>query len=261
MIPVHDPQAIATAVAVAEHVRPDGIVHLGDLLDLPEFGRYTQEPGFAVTTQAALDACHQDLAAFRALCRWMTVLEGNHDARIQNAIVENAKAAAGIKRASPTPDEWPVLTLPHLLRFDELDIEYVDGYPVSVKYLSDHLAVKHGQALGNRARSQTQVEVEEERVSVIVGHSHHAGISYKTRNMRAAMRQTFAYSPGTLAAIDGRVPGVKQGLNRRTGKPRRSWQDWQQGVGVVHLSDDRFHVEHVPIVDGVALFRDMRIGA
>lgn len=261
MIPVHDPDAINTAVAVAEHLRPDGIVQLGDLLDLPEFGRYIQEPGFAETTQAALDAAYQDVARFRALCQWMVVLEGNHDARIQNAIIENAKAAAGVKRAAPTPDEWPVLTLPHLLRFDELDVEYVDGYPVSVRYLNDLLAVKHGQTLGNRTRGQTQLEADEERVSVIVGHSHKAAVTYKTRNERHRFRQTFAYSPGTLAAIDGRVPGVKQGLNRRTGRPRRSWQDWQQGVGVVHLDGDEYHVEHVPIVDGVALFRDLRIAA
>lgn len=260
MIPTHDPLAISAALAVCEIVRPDVIVHLGDVLDLPEFGRYQQEPGFAMTTQAALDVAHRDLACFRALCDEMYALEGNHDARITNAVIANSKAAAGILQANPTPEDWPVLSVPHLLRLGYLGIEWVDGYPVSVKYLNDNLACIHGTVTGPRAVEKT---LDDERVSVIFGHTHHAALGFKTRNSRGKMKQSLAYSPGTLSAIDGRVPGTKAGLHRRTGRPVKSWQDWQQGIGLVYFTpgDGPFHVEHVPIIEGVALFRSQRITA
>jgi hypothetical protein len=128
--PFHDEAAMAVALAILRDVQPDRVVNLGDLLDMAEASRFVREPGFALTTQPTIDRAHEFLAQQRETCpdAQIDLIEGNHDRRIGIDIVANAKWAFGIRRAG-TPADWPVMSVPHLLRLDELGIGYVDGYP------------------------------------------------------------------------------------------------------------------------------------
>lgn len=257
LVAMHDERALDIAVQLANYLRPDLSVHLGDLLDLPQFGRWQQEPGFAQDTQASLDRAHAWLASIATLSGETWVLEGNHDARLMSSVVTNLKAALGVKQAAPADAAWPVFSVPHLLRFEELGIRYVDGYPANARYINDHLAVIHGTKTTSASRTAAQQVVEDERVSVIFGHTHHAEQTFRTRNGRDRPHITTAYSPGCLCRIDGAVPGVKSGLRRQHGSPARSWQNWQQGIGVVRYErdgDQRFVIQHVPIIEGSAYF-------
>ncbi|WP_218571937.1 hypothetical protein, partial [Pseudomonas sp. SZ57] len=73
----------------------------------------------------------------------VTLIEGNHDRRLQKSILRNAKAAFGLKRAND-PESWPVLSVPNLLRLDDLGVEYVEGYPAGEKWINDNLVCIHG---------------------------------------------------------------------------------------------------------------------
>lgn len=252
--PFHDDRAIDIALQLAEAERPDLAVWLGDFLDFPSFGRYRQEPGFAMTTQPAIDKGHALLAQVAALAKESRLIEGNHDARLHNAIIDNASAAFGIRRAN-APDEWPAMSVPYLLRLDELGVEYVPGYPVGATYINDNLAAIHGRK--HRSNGSTASLVAgDERVSVIFGHVHRIETTFRTRNARAVPKFSVAHTPGCLCRIDGAVPGAVAGLDPH-GTPVRHWQNWQQGVSVVRFEEGngRFYIESVPIFEGWAMHR------
>ena len=64
--PFHDETAMDVAMQIIADLQPELIVNLGDLVDLPEFSRHPQEPGFARTTQRSIDRAHEWLAQQRA---------------------------------------------------------------------------------------------------------------------------------------------------------------------------------------------------
>jgi hypothetical protein len=107
----HDQRAIDVALQIVRDEDPELIVNLGDTLDFPQFGTYEQEPAFAMTTQATIDAGYEYLAQQRANApsAHIAMLEGNHDRRLQKAIVKNIKDAFALRRAK-LPEDWPVMS-------------------------------------------------------------------------------------------------------------------------------------------------------
>lgn len=255
--PFHDMRAINIALQVIRELLPDEIINLGDYLDFPQFGRYIQEPGFANTTQITLDEGHRILGLQRAASPHskIIVLEGNHDIRLIKYIIANAKAAFGITRAND-PESWPVLSVPFLLRFDELDVEYVDGYPAAEYEINERLICAHGSTTGQRGRTAAKL-FQEAGVSVINGHNHHAEIVHRTVKSRKGPITSFSAFLGTLARIDGAVPSYHSGMTNR-GTAVKKYEDWQQGFGILYYEDDPDGLKqlvHVPIHEGKALFQ------
>lgn len=248
--PFHDERAISVARQVLEAERPDLTVWLGDYLDLAPMGKYRYEPSFALTVQPALDYGHELLAVTRELSGEVRLIEGNHDLRLSTYLIDNAAAAYGLKRGGAKPDDWPVMSVPYLLRLDELGVEYVGGYPNGATYINDNLACIHGVKLDLVALAN------DEAVSVIQGHMHRIGSAYKTRNSRGAPKFSAAFSPGCLCRIDGAVPSTKSSLDPH-GRPAKSWENWAQGLMVVRYQegDGRFSTETVPIFEGEAVHR------
>jgi len=260
--PFHDEDAIAVAMQVVRTVRPDRVVVLGDTLDFPEWGKYEQEPAFVGTTQPALDRTHRFLAEIRANApeAAISMLEGNHDRRLQKSIVKNAMAAFGLRQAE-TPAGWPVMSVQHLLRLDELGVTYHDGYPAAECWINDNLVAIHGHKVNSSGSTASRV-IDDERVSVIYGHIHRIELLHKTRRVREGRRQNFAACPGSLCRVDGAVPSVK-GSTDAFGRPVQTWENWQQGLGVVTYEpgDGRFSWEQIAIHDGWAMWRDQEFAA
>ena len=260
--PYHDDRALNVALELVRIVRPDLIVLLGDVVDLAEFSRFEQEPEFAGTTQRELDAAHLFLARLRAEVPDAEIryLEGNHDRRIARAIVQNAKAALRLRPAYTTPETWPVLSIPSLLRLDDLGIKYVGGYPANLTWINERLACVHGEKVRSNGSTAAAV-VDDERVSVIFGHVHRIEQKYKTRRTYEGARFSFAATPGCLCRVDGAVPSTK-GSSDPFGNAISRPEDWQQGCSVVTFveGDGPFAYEQVFINEGRALFRGMELG-
>lgn len=253
--PFHDEKAMAVALQVVADLQPDLIVNLGDFLDLPSFGKYLQEPGFANTTQKAINRGYRFLVEQRAAApnAEVVLIAGNHEKRMATSIMANAMAAFGLHRAEK-PDNWPVLSVPFLLRLDELGVVYIDGYPAGEYWINDNLRCIHGVKVRSNGSTADAV-VKDERVSVIFGHVHRIEISYKTVNTRHGFKTRLAFTPGTLARIDGAVPSTNGGVDE-WGKPVKRYENWQQGVGVVYYEDGEgdFHVHGVHIHNGRAMY-------
>lgn len=254
--PFHDEAAFKVALSIIKDVNPDLIVNLGDYLDFAEFGRFAQEAAFARTTQKAINRASLFLGEQRAASRDDTeivLFEGNHDRRLQNSIEANAVGAFGLQQANK-PDSWPVLSVPHLLRLDDLGVTYVDGYPAGEYWINDRLRCEHGSKTGPRGKVAAKM-VADERVSVICGHTHRVEKTLKTTPVQGGARVNAAYTMGCLCRIDGAVPSTRSATDAR-GKPMVNYEDWQQAVGIVEYveGDGPFDVHEVLIHEGKALF-------
>jgi hypothetical protein len=255
--PFHDDGAMNVALQVlAAHEHDTGVqkvVNLGDFLDLPSMSRFTQEAAFAGTMQPAINRGHLFLCEQRAAApdAELVLIEGNHDKRLQNFITNNALAAFGIKRAN-MPETWPVMSLPHVLRLDELDVVYIDAWPAGEYWINDNLRAIHGHIVRSGGSTANAVVKDNPTVSTIMGHIHRIETHYTTKHTRTGPARSAAISPGCLCRVDGAVPSMKGGTGV-DGRPAVHWEDWQQGLAVVKYTDDRFFVTTHQIVDGTTV--------
>jgi hypothetical protein len=253
--PFHDQSALDTALSVirvlADNYKVDKIVNLGDYLDLPSMSKYIQQPGFASTTQMAIDEGHIFLAQQRDAVpnTDIVVLEGNHDKRMKDFVVVNAKAAFGLKRAGQ-PDSWPVMSVPYLLRCDDLRVEYIDAYPAGQYWVNDNLRAIHGTSVVSGGSTAAKYVKDYPGISTIFGHAHRIEQQYQTKQDRKGPVTTLAASPGCLCRIDGNVPSVNSGLTA-DGSPVTSYENWQQGIGWALYNDrGEFYYHSAHIVNG-----------
>lgn len=254
--PTHDPAALNVALQILAQVQPDTILVGGDGVDFPELGRYRLSPVFARTTQATIDWVEAFAAQLRAIAPGAAIewLEGNHEMRLSNYILDNAKAAFGLKQAN-APESWPVLSLPFLSRFEEHGIRYHAGYPAAEYWFNDRIKAMHGHKV-NSTGSTVHRYLGDERVSTISFHIHRREWGERTRSTRDGAKTIMAASPGCLCRIDGAVPSVKGGIDQH-GVPLVHHEDWQQGLAILHYreGDGEFVYEQVAIHDGWAMFR------
>lgn len=253
--PIHDEDAIAVALAIVRAAKPESVVLVGDNLDLCEFGRYRTSPAFAATTQATVDRAGLLCAQLRDAAPGARIvwLAGNHEERMPRFLLDNARAAFGLRRAAD-PEDWPVLSVPYLCRFDEYGVEYRPGYPASDHWITENLRVIHGDRVKSRG-STAHLYLDAEKTSVIFGHIHRIERAHRTRTDHDGPREVMAASPGCLARIDGVVPSTKQGLDL-DGRPLvGNHEDWQQGLAVVTHNGAVFDYEQVRIDQGRAMWR------
>lgn len=254
--PFHDMDAISVALSIAKDVSPDQIINLGDFLDFPMFGRYAQEPGFQLTTQATLDFAHKFLAQQVEISTNVVLMEGNHDCRLQKYITQNAMAAFGLKRAN-APEEWPVMSVQYLLRLEELGVQYIDGYPNGEHYINDRLRCEHGSKHAPRGKIAQKI-VADENVSIITGHMHRVEQLYKTTPARSGTpKVSTGMTLGCLCRTDGAVPSDKSSIDAN-GNAVLGQMDWQQAIGIVEYvdGDGPFNITPVIIQNGEALFKE-----
>jgi predicted phosphodiesterase len=250
----HDERAMQLFQTTVRETQPDTIVFTGDMIDLPEMSRFDQRPDWLGTTQRSLDRYHSFLAETRANApdSKIVVVHGNHELRMDRMVRNDAASLLGIKRAN-AERELSVLTLQYLVRYDELEVESYDGYPNAAYWLEDNIKVTHGTNTkkgGSNAARYLNTEDE----TTIYGHTHRMELAYKTIATRLGSRTIAAASPGCLASIRGRVPGVHYSVDSR-GQTVEHAPDWQQGLLLIEHNADRHHITPARITeDGINVF-------
>lgn len=254
--PTHDEEALDISLAVIRSLNPDLIVMVGDNLDLPEFGKYRLSSAYALTTQTSIDRATTLCAQLRAAAPESRIvwLSGNHEERLVNYVLDNAKSAFALKRGN-TPGGWPVLSIPYLCRFDDFNVEFVPGYPAGQFWINQRLRVIHGTKVRSNG-STAHAYLSTEKTSVVYGHIHRREWAERSRSDWDGPKTIMAASPGTLARCDGSVPSTKGGLDL-DGRPMTVVEDWQQGLAVINFEqgDGQFWYEQIPIHSGSAMFR------
>jgi hypothetical protein len=264
MISMHDDQAIACTLELLATIRPQRIIWLGDTVDFAEWSsKFLVLPEFSLTTQETIDSAHyylaDSLSAAGPQVEDAYLMEGNHDNRMANAIARNAMAALRLRKAN-APDTWPVLSLPNLLRLDELGITYVDGYPAGrIKIAEAYpgqapLFALHGERL------DVVKQAKAERVSTVQGHAHHVALHSTTYYSDGERLDVEAWSLGCLCKTDGAVPSTKGGHDVR-GRPVERQESWQHAMGVLTETSNGWWMEPVRIRDGKAIWQGKEYSA
>ena len=222
---LHDRRAWDVAVQVAQRLQPDEIILLGDMLDLAPLGKYTTEPSLHFTTMPTLLELHWWLGQLRlaAPSAKITYLEGNHELRLSRIMLDHVKEAAEL-RPVDDQDGPPVLSVPRLLALEQLDIDYVPGYPGGEYWLWGKVRAYHGSTVRQGSGQSTAAVIRDAGSHTIFGHVHRAELCSKTQSDASGHRVIYSMTPGTIARLDGVVPG----------STRRS--NWQQGLGIVYMS-------------------------
>lgn len=211
----------------------------------------------------AIDAGHEFLATLRAVCPHaeIVLIEGNHDKRMTTFIETNALAAFGLRQASK-PTSWPVMSLPFLLRLDELAITYMDAYPAATDWDDDHTRNIHGTRANSKGSTMSQYVNDLPHINTWAGHTHRAEIIYKTvMGARGEAIESYSANPGCLCRIDGTVPSV-HGATHQDGTTARIVEDWQQGFGsLLYDGQGQSWPQVHRISNGVTIYNGRRVYA
>jgi hypothetical protein len=227
--------------AVNRELRPDRVVQLGDNFDFPEFGRFRKPPEFYFTAQPAI----AELGVWEAMLvrdnpkAEHDYIEGNHDARFVNSIIEYNTAAYDLRPADDL-DGLSLFSVPRLLGLSKLGINYWGPYPGGEVWINDNLMMCHGQVVRSESGATTKTVVKDARASEGQGHIHRAEMASKTVWSRKGPKIYQSWSYGTLASLDpGAVPGYKQR------------QNWQQAFGWIEYEEKNgFFHSQAPIIYG-----------
>lgn len=243
--PFHDERAMRLATLACRELKPDHIVLTGDMLDLPAMSRYEQRYDWQHRTQEAIDRYHNFLAQLRAdnPNADITAVGGNHEERMLKSTRDNAAEILGLTRAN-AQRALGVLTVPFLVRYDDLEVNNVDGYPNGAYWLEDNLKVIHGTAT-RKGGSNAATYLNREVTSTVYGHSHRIELAYRTLPTKAGQGSTIAAaSPGCLARTDGAVPGRNYSVDSENRTVLRS-EDWQQGLLIIEHDKNNHNITPV----------------
>lgn len=249
--PLHDPRALRAAQLILKDIRPDTIILQGDLLDFSELSKYEADSKhFGDTLQLSINGLHRYLAQLRAdnPDARMVGLAGNHEARLAKSVLRHNAQLADIKRAN-MPEEWHVLSVPFLLRMDELGIEWHGGYPANAYEHSPGLTFIHGQQTRSSGSTAALYSKQYPDTNLIFGHVHRHEVHSRTD------RQGNQYSAVTFGALcrnDGAVPSYYNGIDEH-GEVVKRYEDWQQGMGTIrNYPDGYIEIQPIKIHHGLA---------
>lgn len=254
--PLHNPDAMDVALQVTKDVQPDLIILGGDELDLPELSRFKPDSRhFVDTLQVSIDGLHRFLAQLRCENPNARIvnLDSNHIRRLGNYMLQHAMPLFGVRRAN-MPEDWPVMSYAHLLRLDDLDIEWNSGYPAVEFPINDRLTAVHGDKSNSRGSTAAQYLAFRER-SLLFHHTHRAESLTRTT---PSGRQVSAFSFGALTRNDGAVPAYGSSVSDK-GDIVPHVMNWQTGIGVVEYDEgDKPFQPHAisidPMEDHVTMF-------
>jgi hypothetical protein len=154
-------------------------------------------------------------------------------------------------------EELPVMSIPYLLRLDEIGVQYIDAYPAGAFWLTDSLRAIHGTKARSNGSTAAAYTNSDPHISTIFGHSHRLEIQSKTVFNRDGSIKSVAVSPGCLCRVDGAVPSVN-GSTHIDGTSARYYENWQNGILIVTIEDEKPYFELVQINDSVAYFRGQK---
>lgn len=233
---------------------PDEGVLIGDTIDLPDISRHPNTPEKDVTVQECVDVGYLLLRDYREAneATWWRKLAGNHDERLRRLQIDKVERIFGLRRAQVPGEieELPALDVGHLMRLDELGIEYIrpDGdYEHTQINLSDHLAARHGWIARKGSGASALATLEQLGFSVVVGHTHRQSLVHKTRHdINGELSTLAACETGCMCRIEG-------GLGYAVAP------DWQNGFATAEIwPDGTFKLDLATFVEGTLYYRDKR---
>jgi hypothetical protein len=245
--PFYDEEMLESTLSLLADVKPKKGIHIGDLGDHPETSRHRHNPAWKASTQRSVNSSYDVLDALTNASpdtEWV-LINGNHEDRLRNYMIDFAREIYGVTQAH---GDMSVISIPHLLRLDELGVEFVGDEHTTYEYakvkLNQNLAAVHGHLAVKDSGKTAYKLLDHYGHSVMCGHTHRQGHVFKTI-------RDIDDNPEILTAAEiGCACIIKEGI----GYAPQS--DWQQGLAVVDLFDnDLFNIDLATFIDGQLLYR------
>ena len=240
--PVHARRFISALIWIAQEFLPRHNVHGGDVLDLPgEWSSFTAFPEeMRMTQNSAIEASYV-FSQMRPYSDEFVVIEGNHDFRMRRALAKNMSEAYELKPVHDL-DGYALMSIPRLLGFEQLDIQWYAEYERNPLYIIGDAGFAHG-AKSSSGVAKTVASLGNRTVhTLFFGHIHdyELGLGYD----RWTDSEYYIASPGSCCTR--LAPGAKNDSN------------WTIGAFLIHLDSDGvvMNVEHIrQLPDGRIIFR------
>jgi hypothetical protein len=239
---LHDRRVFILFLDILRDVQPDKVFFLGDIFDCTEWtDKYIVSPEFCQTFQPALIEFGYMIGLMRQASPGtkFVYLKGNHEERIIRSIKKNLPAAYGLRTVldeSANKHISDVLSIPYLLGFDLLGIEYHDSYPESHYWINEDLRISHGVLAGTDITKKLS---KESVYSEIVGHVHKVESVARTVHVANGKTKTITTtSVGCACKIDNSVPAVRDRMN------------WQQGFCLSYTTKDWHQIHNLLVNQG-----------
>lgn len=236
--PFQDDSALRVVLSLIKDVKPDVVLHVGDLIDCWQISRYDKDPARKDSLQDNIDQARAHLHQIAQIApkARRVLLEGNHESRLSRSIwqMEGAQREFARLRIFQKTMTWP-----RLLELDAIGFEFVPEREQSRTSILPKLVTKHGTVVRKFAGMTAKGEWEKYGRSGLSGHTHRMGwFTHRDHNGRANWAET-----GCTCLLD---------------PPYGVDFDWQQGAVVQTWNADRRiqNVEFVGIRDGSAMWRD-----
>ena len=252
--PFFDPSLHEKFVQWLEENKPEEGILIGDTVDFPDISRHRLDPENNATVQECINSGYavlRDYVKASPETRW-TKLAGNHDERIRNTMLDLAEKMYNVKQAEIDGDglQPSVLSIRHLLRLDELGIEYIEPngeYAQCQVNISPYLAARHGWLAAKGSGSSALKTLEHLGYSIVVGHTHRQGHVHKTTH-------DINGDPTTLTAVEtGCMCRIEGGLGYAVAP------DWQNGFATATVyGDGKFKMDLATYVSNTLMWRDQR---
>lgn len=228
----HDKEAINLVVRVAKVEHPDLILLNGDVVENAEFSPWTK---YDITFLH--DAVEEFKRVIRPFLKYRCVyLAGNHELWANKYLAQFNQQQLW-KNLKDGVDQHE-----QNYEIQKLGVEY-RPYRGQVQPHFDlgSLYVYHGDMVRAHSAYTAKAVLDRAGSSVLIGHTHRIGSSFKTVGFPDDYTIHGAWENGCLCRLDESFGG------------KATTSNWQQGFALVHYEDKKhgwFHVQQVPIIDG-----------
>lgn len=234
--------------------RPERVVLMGDLIDLPDISRHPSEPEWKATVQACLNAGGQILLDYRQAnpTATMVKLPGNHLERLRRAVIDRLGEFYNLTPAKVVtlPDLPPIHDPAYLLRLDEFDVTYIEAhgnYKHAQYIVSPYLAAKHGDIARKGSGTSALIGLQGLDHSFVQGHTHRQSLVQRT------VQQIDGTGRLLQAGETGCMCRIQSGLGYAPGP------DWSNGFITASVwPDGTFKLDLATYVDSRLYWRSER---
>ena len=249
--PIHDKRALDAYLQVLNTTNPDLLVNLGDVVDNAVFSRFDPDSNdFLNTFQSTLQETHNILAQQSDAtpnAQERIIIAGNHDtARIDKHILKNSPQLHNIRAVG---EKYPAMSLPGLLKVDDIGHTWVDGYPNNEFVYNDDIIFRHGN--GSGANPTKKMIEQYPNHHVVEGHFHQSKHEYHTQRDG---KKYGKFILGTLAKIDGAIPSTNSSMS--FGKTLKRYENWSQSIMLINdYGEGNYEFNEIPINEGKAFWQ------
>lgn len=237
-VPYHDPKVWSIVCQIAKDLKPDVVVHLGDLIDCFQVqDSFDKDPVRVNSLQDDIDLAAKllDQLAVKAPNAKLYLLEGNHEDRLRRAIwkLNNGQRELAKLRTFQSNVTWPSL----LKDAGAGNWIFVPIHGQAKRQILPMFITKHGSVVRKWSGHSAKAEWERYGQSGISGHTHRSGLFY-----------TDDYN--------GAHVWIENGCTCRLDPEYTEDPNWQQGFTVItYTSPTNFSVEPIHVHNGVAVWR------